>query len=135
MPWQERLIFLEAYFFLLFSRLLIVLFSFKRIAKRLGEPMKETSFEIDNASAYKGRFIGKMIKKASAYAPFRTLCFEQALALKLMLKQRDIACTIYFGIKKNEKAELKAHAWTRVGENYITGKIGKENYQLISTFG
>ncbi len=135
MPLKDRLTFLEALLFLILSRLLIVLFSFKKIAQKLGEPMKETSFEISDLSSNKSRLIAKMIKKASAYAPFRTLCFEQALALKLMLKQRGIACTIYFGIKKNENSKLKAHAWTRVGKNYLTGKIGKEKYQLISTFG
>lgn len=134
LSWGKRGLFLEAFFYLSVSRLLIFFFSFKYVAKNLGEPMKESLQEASEEKLFLSKNIGRMVKKASSYSPFRSLCFEQALATKFMLKRRGIPCTIYFGVAQSTDIALKAHSWTRVGDRYITGEKGRENYQIISTF-
>lgn len=129
-----KVLFLEAFFFLTISRILILIYTFKKIAKKLGEPMNESSFDEKEGFIVKSVLIGKMVKKASAYSPMRSLCFEQALAAKFMLKRRSIPCTIYFGVSKDVSEKIKAHAWTRVGNKFVTGGKGKEGFQVISTY-
>ena len=78
--------------------------------------------------------IGREIKKASLYTPFRSLCFEQALTVKLMLKKRKIPATIYLGVAKEEDTKLHAHAWTRAGNYIVSGKREKDLFKVVSSF-
>ena len=134
LPFGKKLLFLEAFTYLIISRVLTSSYSFKHLAQKLGEPMKQSSTQVDEAQLMVSKNVGKMVKKASANSPFRSLCFEQALTVKFMLNRRKIPTTIYFGVKKDAEESLHAHAWTRVGNVFLTGSKGKDSYTVISTF-
>lgn len=135
---QKKLLYLEAFISISISRFLIIFFAFKTIAKRLGDHQQESPQEITPALQLKAIEIEKAIKKVSLYTPFRSLCFEQALCGKIMLKRRKIPSTIYFGLAKEnnpDRTQLKAHAWLRSGQHILTGKKGKNNFKVVSFFG
>jgi len=52
-----------------------------------------------------------------------------------MCKCRKLPSTIYFGLSKNEKDNLIAHAWLRLGSRIITGKHGHEQYTVVASYG
>ena len=79
--------------------------------------------------------IEKAIQRASHYSIHSSKCYDQALAGKLMCKWRKLPSTIYFGLSKNEKDNLIAHAWLRVGNRIITGKRGHEQYTVVASYG
>lgn len=114
---------------------MLVIYPFKKIATELGTKMIESSTSVHEKDIETARSAGRSIRRASSYTPFRSLCFEQAIALKYILNKRKISSTIYLGVSKNAKdGKLEAHAWTRVGNIYPTGFKGKENFTVISTF-
>ena len=135
LPIRCQLLFIETSIILITVRLVILLFPFKMIAKLLGKHMTESPLKIPTNQLEKSRQIGKSIKKISQYAPFRSMCFEQALTCKFMLNRRGISSTIYFGVVKNHNQKLKAHAWTRSGNQIITGAKGRHQFKVVSTFG
>ena len=61
-------------------------------------------------------------------------CLVQGLAAKWMLQRRRIPSTLYFGVAKDPKGSLKAHAWLRSGTQMVTGAEGRNQYAVIATF-
>ena len=54
-------------------------------------------------------------------APWRVVCFQQGLALQMLLRRRGIASTLHYGIAQEDA--LKAHVWVSVaGETAIGGE-------------
>lgn len=138
LPRIQKRIFLESFIYLCYSSWLLKSISFKKVAAKLGEAMTETDTNCSEEEKRTALEIGKKLKKLSLYTPFRSKCFEQAIALKFLLNKRGIEATIYLGVLKAEEEEemqMKAHAWTRVGSVYPTGFKGKDKYSIISTFG
>jgi hypothetical protein len=74
------------------------------------------------------------IMRASKKSPWRTRCFEQALAARMMLKRRGIATTTYFGVLKNENDKIEAHAWLKCGAFVVTGWQRMNEYKIVGTF-
>lgn len=138
LPLEKKLLIIETFTILTFSRLLILIFPFRTIAKRLGKLFRESPHRITPSEQLKGKDIEKAIKKVSLYTPFRSLCFEQALTCKIMLNRRRISSTIYFGLAKensNDSSQLKAHAWLRSGQHILTGNKGKDSFEVVALFG
>lgn len=57
-------------------------------------------------------------------------CLKKALIIVLVAHQRP---TVYFGVKKGEFG-MEAHAWTKVGDRFLTGWEGHEDFKVIATF-
>ena len=134
---KEKRIASEAVITLAVCRLLIVCFSFRKIAGLLGVRMQESPATITSPQLEEVKVISNSLEKLSPRLPFRSMCFEQALAFKLMLNRRKISSTVYFGVRseKDSKTPIKAHAWTRSGDFYATGTEGKEEFKVVSFFG
>lgn len=129
----EYFYFIEAWGFLHFSRLLVLFFPFKKIASIMGVVNIETPHN-DMSHNFSSQ-IEKAIQRASHYSIHSSKCYDQALAGKIMCKRRKLPSTIYFGLSKNEKQHLIAHAWLRVGNRIITGKRGHEHYTVMASYG
>ena len=41
---------------------------------------------------------------------------------------------VFFGVKKNENGEFEAHAWTQVGDRFISGGSGHESFSIIKEY-
>jgi hypothetical protein len=135
LPSRDKFLFFETGFILFISRLLVFLFPFKTLAKLLGKHMEESPQHISYDQREKSRKVGRSIKKISLYAPFRSMCFEQAMTCKFMLNRRGISSTIYFGVAKDQNQKLRAHAWTRSANLILTGAKGRHLFNVVSTFG
>lgn len=57
-------------------------------------------------------------------------CLKKALIVVLVSHQRP---TVYFGVKKGEFG-MEAHAWSKVGDRFLTGWEGHEEFKVIATF-
>lgn len=142
---QEKALFLEAFFFLTFAKIIVWLVPFKYIAPRLGIPNKEigslsiasqdtvhfNSVQIDNA-----RQIANAIRLAVRYTPWSIVCLPQALAAHKMLSNRKLSSTLFLGLAKDENNAkgLKAHSWLQHGDIIICGAKGHQQFTVVSTF-
>ena len=129
---KEYLLFVESWFLLSLSRLMILFFHFKFIASKIGDPQTETSSEIDVDSIVADIQIA--VARGVKYSFFNSKCYDQALATTFMLKRRGISSTIYFGLNK-DGSQLSAHAWVRCGQLIVSGSRGYEKFTPVAWFG
>jgi len=130
---NEYTLFLEAWFLLHVSRLIILFLPFKKIVASLGILNQESINE--NNDLLVAENIKKAIQRASRHSLHPSKCYDQALAGKFMLKWRRLPSTIYFGLSMNNKSNLIAHAWLRFGNNIITGEKGMEDFTIVAFYG
>ncbi len=127
----EKKLFIEAYFFSVYSRFVIKIFPFKWYEKSLGQKNK-----ILPATNYSNRemlsYIKFAVRRVSRHSFWRNQCFEQSYATMLMLKRRNIPYTLYFGLQHEDKT-LKAHVWIATGDFYFVNK-GNINFTTVSTY-
>ena len=133
-PLSEKWLFTQAYFLLGLSRAAILIFSFKRLAGRMGRHMEETPLEISEEEMNGSRRISWAVCRASRLTPWNSNCFAQALTAQYLLQRNNIPSTLYFGAKMDDEKALKAHAWIRCGRHIITGREGHRQYGVVSTF-
>ncbi len=127
---KDFLLFAEAWVFLAKARWLLLFRPFNKIVPMLkNDPA--VSVEADNALL---QLVKLSIARASVKSPWRTKCFEQALAARMMLGKRGIASRIYFGVKKNDDSALSAHAWLQSGNITVTGWQKITEYTVVATF-
>lgn len=128
---SDWLLICEAVPMLTLSRLLVLLIPFRRTASLLGVINQETPTEF-GANAKNAQRISSILRQISYLLPWRSMCFEQALAGMMMLKLRRLDGTIYFGVQKDAQ-QMKAHAWLRSGSQIITGAAGHERFTILFT--
>lgn len=130
---KHLFLFAEAWLLLAIARCMLVFLPFKKIVPVLGKlEGKGVADQKDNSNFL---FQIKLaIARACRYSPWRTKCFEQALAAKMMLKRRSFISTIFFGVYKDADNKLNAHAWLQTGEQIITGGGNLERYTVLSSF-
>lgn len=133
LPLRIKIIFTEAYILLGYSRLIILLFQFKHIAKRLGDYNKESEFVNERVDISKIQRVTLAIRVISAHTFWRNNCLVQAYAGKLMLNRRNLSNTLYIGVGKDEEGKMIAHAWLRCGSTFVTGGNG-EKFTITGKF-
>lgn len=127
---HEYLLFLEAWYFLAKARLMLVFQPFKKIIPTLRNSTKKNQGSVQQLEQ-----IQLSIARACVRSPWRTKCFEQALAAKMMLKRRDIESTIFFGVRKADDGKnIHAHAWLKSGDIIITGWQKVDTYTVVGVF-
>ena len=129
--------FLEAFTLCGYARVALLIIPFKKLAPRLGRHKHETTKEMDWNALEDLRKVKRAVNRASRLTPWKSKCFVQAIAGKIMLRKRGFPSTIYLGVcKDKEKGEgLKAHAWLRSGQFIVTGREGMMAFTVVATFG
>jgi hypothetical protein len=133
---KAAIMFAEAWLWLAVARTMLLLLPFRKLAPILGKkivhpcPAEYIPMHHDRL-----RSIREAILRAGSWSPWRTRCFEQALAAKLMLKCRRMASTVFFGVSKNKKkGRFYAHAWLESGGLTVTGDKHLEQFTVIACF-
>jgi len=132
---KEYFLFTEAWLLLAFARAMLILLPFKRIAPLLGRVNEEVPTDDSDGNKAVLKNIQVAILRGSRYSPWRTKCFEQAIAGKVMLKKRGIKGTLYLGVFKDQANKLRAHSWLKAGDMVVTGGPVIEQYTVMSKFG
>ena len=122
---ELKIEFLKAFFYTGFYRAFILFVPFNKLRKRMG---KETMDVYKIAS-----HISWVVTLISSKTLWESKCLVQALTAQRMLKSKGISTTIYLGVRK-EGNEMKAHAWLRCGEYYVTGGAIREQYTVVAKF-
>lgn len=134
LPLKTKILLIEAYILLGFSRLIILSCPFKRIAGLLGEENRETEFSNEGIDIKKVYAVARGIKTMSKYTLWESKCLAQAYTAKFMLSRRGLKSTVYLGVSKNKNGKMIAHAWLRCGCIYVTGGNGGTSFTVTSKF-
>ena len=117
-PYSLKWKIIVAYFSLLRAYWLIRKYSLEKLALKLKKTKsiqyKQKPNELDI------QIIRRAILIAARYTPWRSACYEQAIAAIILLKDEGINASLFIGTKK-EAGNLSFHAWTTVNDYFITG--------------
>ena len=127
---SEQLLFLKAYFLVLFYSTYVVFVPKRLIFKRLGEKGIESEYQPDKSSLTEIQKVEKAVRRAIRCLPWRSKCFSRAIAAKRILKQKRIPSTIYLGVAK-EDDKVIAHAWLRAGNIIVTGREEMKKFNPV----
>jgi hypothetical protein len=128
LPQEEKVLFIEAVFFLFFSKAYLFL-PFKYCIKR---------FHSINPLSEKGdtillKKVQLSIARANRLAFWQNICLVKSFAARFMLERRGIGSEMFLGLQFKNNKELVAHAWLIANEVYVTPK-GRIQYKEIFSF-
>lgn len=130
---KEKFYIMQTFFYTGFYRAFILFVPFNKLRKRMGAHKQESLDKVDNDTYRIARRISSRVLFVSAKTPWESKCLVQALTAQKLLKNQGISTTIYLGVRK-EGNEMKAHAWLRCGEYYVTGGAIRDQYTVVAKF-
>ncbi len=125
LPKDEKILFVEAVFFLFFSKVYLFL-PFRKCVKSLRQSNGMNGIA-DPVLLVKIRVA---IARANKLAFWKNVCLVKSFAARYMLQRRNIGSTIYLGLQYKNEKELVAHAWLIAEDVFITPK-GRTPYKEI----
>lgn len=128
-----RVEFIQALIYTGMYRTFILFVPFNKLRKRMGKYKEESVANVEREIYKIASHISWVVNLISSKTPWESKCLVQALTAQKMLKKRGISTTIYLGVRKDGN-EMKAHAWLRCGEYYVTGGAIREQYTVVAKF-
>jgi len=117
---------------LLYYKLAIRIFSFEKLIRNssIGEG---TEFNHENSKNNRRIFVIKesIDKTTLQYKFLGFKCYEKALTVKTVLSLLNIGCTVHFGIKKNNRNIIEAHAWCVSEGIVVTGYESMKEFTQV----
>ncbi|PHR68772.1 MAG: hypothetical protein COA67_12430 [Lutibacter sp.] len=128
MPFDEKILLLEAVFFLFFSKIFLFL-PFKFCVSKAKN--KDEQGEVLTFIELKK--IRNSVYRANKLAFWKNICLVKSFAARFMLLRRNVHSKMYLGLEFKNNKELLAHAWLVSNDFQITPK-GKKKYKEIFNF-
>ena len=124
----DKCLLLRAVGWLFVARIRLATTSFARLSKRLSEKNASANEEPDPALLDR---VGFAVRAAANIVPWRSDCFPQTIAARMLLRRFGYASTIHFGVDRVGEDGLEGHAWLTCGETVITGGEDLNRYTEI----
>ena len=134
LPAYERWLVVEAALWMGLARLAISILPFRWLAPRLGRHMAESSRVASDTHLRRARQISRSVKRASRHLPWDCTCLVKSMAAMEMLGRRGQGSTLYLGVNREDDDRLKAHAWLRTGDAFISGGRQRHGYVVVGYF-
>lgn len=125
LPPGERLLLVQAWTWLLVAHVALYVLSFCRLlslAERVFAPRRQVPLLRPSPER-----LAQLVEIAGRYAPVRTTCLTEALALSWILSRRGFPAVLRIGVARRDGA-LVAHAWLEAADARISGLPGAESY-------
>lgn len=120
------------------ARLSICLLPLARLAPYFGHYYKTTTHctVLSDVQYRYARQLGRSIRLAASYTPWKSTCLTQALVALFWCKRFKIPFVLCIGVAKSTKepSGYAAHAWVSAGPVAMTGGDGFLNFNVISAY-
>jgi hypothetical protein len=127
----DKRMLLHATAWLALARLMLLVFPFRRLVARLSREDATGNGTPDTEFLER---IGYAVRTAAANAPWRSDCFPQSIACRMLLKHHGYDSTIHLGVKKVGD-ELEGHAWLTCCGTVVTGGEDLDRYAETHRLG
>ena len=121
----DKWLFVRAVFWLGAARIMLIAMPFRRLSERLAAEVYPSATEPEPAFLQRVRFA---VRAAANNVPWRSDCFPQAIAARMLLKRQGYATTIHLGVEKAQEGEIAGHAWLTCGDTVVTGGDDLDRY-------
>ena len=126
---------IEAALALALARVALGVLPFRVVMWGLGLRMDADTMGSEVQAAGEARAVGQAVARAARKVPFRAVCLQQALAASMMLRRRNLAVRVYFGMARTAEGATLAHAWCLCGETAVTGMGEAGNFTPVMVYG
>ena len=126
----DKWLLLRAVAWLGIARIMLVTVPFRRLMARLSTRSESTEAEPDVALLDRVSFA---VGAAANNVPWRSDCFPQTIAARMLLKRQGYASTIHFGVHRTGEDGLAGHAWLTCGDTVVTGGVDLDRYTELPT--
>jgi hypothetical protein len=72
--------------------------------------------------------------EAAWFLPGETVCLPRAIAAQVLLRQRGIGTTLYYGAATLPERGLTAHAWLQDGSEIVVGQHDGQDYHTLARY-
>ena len=131
LSWRDRLLLLEATFWLAVAALVIAVLPFRHLGRLAAFPLCR------HAPPQQSRLTGQRVRwsviACARLVPWRAMCFQQGLAAQLMLRRRGIPSVLYYGAALEDQ-RLSAHVWVRDRDADVIGGEIASRYAVLTAF-
>jgi hypothetical protein len=130
---EEKLLLLEAAFFLILARMAIRFIPFRMLEyffNRLPAHPELRGKNRDNVRT----LVVQAIERASQILPGETVCFPRGMVAQAMLRWRKIGVILYYGATGQQGGSLKSHVWVKDGEIAVVGCRESSAYKVIAYY-
>lgn len=121
----DKWLLIRAFAWLGVARLRLAFTSFQQLSERLSNDAPDTPVEPDPDFL---RRVGFAIRAAANNVPWRSDCFPQAIAARMLLKRKGHASKIHLGVEKGGDGSIAGHAWLTCGDVVVVGGEDLERY-------
>ena len=121
----DKRLLLRAAAWLAVARIRLVSTPFSRLTERLSADSDVTKAEPDEDVL---RRIGFAVRVAAGHVPWRSDCFPQTIAARMLLKRLGYASTIHIGVERVDQDDIGGHAWLTCGETVVVGGEDLDRY-------
>ena len=128
MPFDEKILLVEAVFFLFFSKVFLFL-PFKYCVSKVENNDKKSKV----LTRLELKKIRNAVYRANKLAFWKNICLVKSFAARFMLKRRNVHSKMYLGLEFKNNKELLAHAWLVSSDFQVTPK-GYKKYKEIFNF-
>ena len=132
---HDKMAFIEALFFLLISKLIVITMPFRKAAQLMGALNVEPVADITQLKPAKSARVKLFVAMGAANVPWNSVCLDQALAGAFMLQRRHIPYGLCIGVKRDlTEDKLRAHAWILCGGKILIGGIRSLQFTRVAVF-
>ena len=128
----EKGLTIKAYIYSFYYRFLVMKVPMKKLQKKFGIRGEESTYDFPEGMGRYVRLCAFHVNRITEHLPWDAKCFVRALTLRKLLNENNISSTIYLGVME-EEGKLKAHAWLRCGNYYLTGGNG-DGFAVVAKF-
>jgi hypothetical protein len=125
----DKWLLLRATAWLLIARLMLAAMPFNRLSARLAAESDLVATESDPEFLER---VGYAVRVAANHVPWRSDCFPQAIAARMLLKRYGHAAIIHFGVERVGDDGLEGHAWLTSGDTIVIGDTDLDRYTEIT---
>lgn len=125
--WREAPLLAEAFVTLALASAAIRLLPFRRVAAAGSRAVAEHAVpegEIDR--------VRRAVQAWARRVPWRAVCFQQGLAVHLMLRRRGVDSRLHYGVAG--APELAAHVWVSARGRTLIGGEEAPRFTCLATF-
>ena len=141
-PASRKLLFLEAFVVSTIAKLMVIGLPFRIIQKVFGFKAFQANIPFsENSNTDPAEFSGlntsvkavfQTVDSISRHVFWTNTCLVRSITVKYLLRRRKIDALLYLGLAKDEKGQLKAHAWVKVPEIGLVYDDGSGEYTTVA---
>jgi hypothetical protein len=131
---RQQALLLQALLALLYSALLLRLFHFEHLQRRLRLRPFAAPMAMGGRHEPLAAQLGWAIDAIANRVPGTVKCLTRSLAASLLAHRHGLDVTLCLGVMRSPSGELQAHAWSRCGACIITGKAQQPQFAAIACF-